>query len=1468
MIATVRRRNAASWLVIARNFSGGSAILYEGPDGNKAAQIYNRSLQAAQAQTSGGGGVLELVQRDATGRGILVTSGNLAPAAGHRPGSAGFIRRPNPRGRSFFKTFFEEKGIDPEEQFQVFSKGGTWNLMSYGVVMDAISKTQGREKQEIEMMLRRIDFENGDVRHYLRHLAQALARDNPRRAGHSVERYPGRLVAERLTSSGKFTMHADEHMMLGRPLRMRKVYSIRMRIDPRGVATGGYHWLDARLPLPQAMWEFERIVAEHAGDPMRYYGPNPVKLTTRIPLARKPKPAPFLPSSIGFNPGKSARSFFSALDTYQRWELGDELVLGTFDWRDWLNDKPTPAFMRELGKLSDYWEQTRPNPRGRGRNPRGGHAIPEDFGVTLPRAFRTWATKTYGWRVGDFARIAREKPSVLRDVVAYWESGQRKNPFTTREQRETHEAARKAGSRFETARRKSDLYSMGFYTGAQGAFLDTISRFGHETPATRREPGKMMVYGGATAPLQEIGISFGPGYRPPQYLAGRLRRANPLNKRESEEVLKECQNDKYTVLTLIGTATPGTIDIVRTAARLGIEKGLTRSSFLVRYGHPSIKRAAVEINHAISALGPLLEKGGRAKNPRARAGEIRVIAKGGYLYHPAIQAMRDTAENREQLARFHEQQGERCKFIQENPSIGRAASRLRGLPFWTHQIMETARDERDARQMLDALAIQDGFLGGRILPPSVKSASWQVQAFIGGSPTGGQRAKGFLPLGVREVMVPGRSMKGLGITRRPASNPFTKKALRHGPQGMFLECVCKRALAVPRPFSSELVYCPCGTVFNSSGWIVEEGKGKNPRPDPRPQWSPGTCLACGHEIPVGQNFSGFHYECLGSAIRFGARLSKNPLTETEARKLLRGAGVLGRASKKAALVPGVLGGRRGAGSQWLAGKMSGYAHAVTDFGPSRKWRERGNRLAEIAVRLSQRARNPLTAREVALLVREARRTARASQREWRDEPLQAAYYKGEATAGAGKKAKGRARNPEYFFIHSCGHQARVSTPVKYASQREETIRSTPCQACIDSAAIRAGHVGYCKRCGAQRRLAGGACEVCGTKVRFQNPTAGASRLKGHKPGCGCIFCSGRMGRKNPLEASEAARIVGESRRARRFAGDSLRYGYPVLAAEEFGRAMGLSAAVKTYGAETRVRQHATKEEMRGLAGFREVENRYERYGESRAVPKRGKNPLTHAEAQQALSEADLNFQIARTVTGQRRGRFAGQSVGYASAVGFWGPPGMQRQGIEMAERANIEAESRAPVMRVGGRHNPLTELEARHALGAGLRTLERARLEPGLAMRNYMAGQAHGRARSVADYVDPSVERFSLVPIGFPQVRGIQAVSDAARAVAFPGKNPLTRREAAAEIREIRFLQQQARTAKKRGYAWGEPFMEGMAAGTANVIERRAGSKAAAKAAQRAVAPLRMAPKKNPLDSHKPGCRCIFHSGQMGRKKR
>ena len=77
---------------------------------------------------------------------------------------------------NFFQAFFAEKALD-DRTYEVISAAGTLNLISTETVIAAINRTQGAEAQQIEGILRKLDFMNGDIHHFLAHIARGLAVD-------------------------------------------------------------------------------------------------------------------------------------------------------------------------------------------------------------------------------------------------------------------------------------------------------------------------------------------------------------------------------------------------------------------------------------------------------------------------------------------------------------------------------------------------------------------------------------------------------------------------------------------------------------------------------------------------------------------------------------------------------------------------------------------------------------------------------------------------------------------------------------------------------------------------------------------------------------------------------------------------------------------------------------------------------------------------------------------------------------------------------------------------------------------------------------------------------------------------------------------------------------------------------------------------------------------------------------------
>lgn len=75
----------------------------------------------------------------------------------------------------FLRDFFTEKDV-PEKIFEV--EGPEWgtNHIPNTVVVEHITLCSNAEAKDIEGVLRKIDFANGDVNHFLGHLAKAIAK--------------------------------------------------------------------------------------------------------------------------------------------------------------------------------------------------------------------------------------------------------------------------------------------------------------------------------------------------------------------------------------------------------------------------------------------------------------------------------------------------------------------------------------------------------------------------------------------------------------------------------------------------------------------------------------------------------------------------------------------------------------------------------------------------------------------------------------------------------------------------------------------------------------------------------------------------------------------------------------------------------------------------------------------------------------------------------------------------------------------------------------------------------------------------------------------------------------------------------------------------------------------------------------------------------------------------------------------
>ena len=70
-------------------------------------------------------------------------------------------------------TFFAEK--DFEIRTYEVEANGMSHIITTDVVIEAILRTLGAERQGVTNILQQLDFRNGDFHHFFRHLAQAMA---------------------------------------------------------------------------------------------------------------------------------------------------------------------------------------------------------------------------------------------------------------------------------------------------------------------------------------------------------------------------------------------------------------------------------------------------------------------------------------------------------------------------------------------------------------------------------------------------------------------------------------------------------------------------------------------------------------------------------------------------------------------------------------------------------------------------------------------------------------------------------------------------------------------------------------------------------------------------------------------------------------------------------------------------------------------------------------------------------------------------------------------------------------------------------------------------------------------------------------------------------------------------------------------------------------------------------------------
>lgn len=77
--------------------------------------------------------------------------------------------------KNWIETMMEEKDIDMEENFE-FEADGVAHIMPYGAVIEGAIATSPRQQAQIKTQLVRIDFNNGDTKHFLRYLGTLMVK--------------------------------------------------------------------------------------------------------------------------------------------------------------------------------------------------------------------------------------------------------------------------------------------------------------------------------------------------------------------------------------------------------------------------------------------------------------------------------------------------------------------------------------------------------------------------------------------------------------------------------------------------------------------------------------------------------------------------------------------------------------------------------------------------------------------------------------------------------------------------------------------------------------------------------------------------------------------------------------------------------------------------------------------------------------------------------------------------------------------------------------------------------------------------------------------------------------------------------------------------------------------------------------------------------------------------------------------
>ena len=109
---------------------------------------------------------------------------------------------------NWLDTFIDEKGIILDDTFEI-DENGTFHIFEIGNIVENIKATSQKEQAEIKDMLVKIDFYNGDIVDYFKHLARALVKNEQeqiiehQREQEQEENVVSDEIARKITSSSR-----------------------------------------------------------------------------------------------------------------------------------------------------------------------------------------------------------------------------------------------------------------------------------------------------------------------------------------------------------------------------------------------------------------------------------------------------------------------------------------------------------------------------------------------------------------------------------------------------------------------------------------------------------------------------------------------------------------------------------------------------------------------------------------------------------------------------------------------------------------------------------------------------------------------------------------------------------------------------------------------------------------------------------------------------------------------------------------------------------------------------------------------------------------------------------------------------------------------------------------------------------------------------------------------------------------